>query len=495
MPAGTVLQNQIVPLTPGEDEFLDPNTFGTLGTDPTATATDATATTADATAAPAAGQADAIAGVDNITAEQTGDIQDVTPAQAGTADIAQAGDVADVAQITTPTEDATATFDAALIEGAFAEGVVDPLSLPEVQLNSLLDFEGDEVPIWAKGAVLAAETLMAQRGLTRSTESAQAVAGAILQAALPIAFQNASVYEGMNLANLSNEQQALLSDQSFQNAALQFNASSLNQMTTFFAQLNAQIAIQNMNKNVALETFNAAEANKVNIVNAQLDTQIAGLNTEIEFEQSKLATLNDQFNAAEANRVAAINAGNDLQVQTINAQIDQFNQEIQAATDRLNAVEANKVELSNSLAATQVSLSNAQQETAISQFNTELENSREIFNAQAQQIIEQSNVAWRRAVNTANTAELNAAIQTDVENLYNLSSFALSSLWQQFRDEAFWSFQSGENELDRAANLAIAALERQTAFDLQDDEQTADLFRLIGAFTFNVLDGIGGDGE
>ena len=71
-------------------------------------------------------------------------------------------------------------------------------------------------------------------------------------------------------------------------------------------------------------------------------------------------------------------------------------------------------------------------------------------------------------INTENTAAINAANQANAMNLLSLSNFALSAMWQEFRDEAFWAWTSGENELDRAHNLAIAAFNRQTLFDQID---------------------------
>ena len=44
----------------------------------------------------------------------------------------------------------------------------------------------------------------------------------------------------------------------------------------------------------------------------------------------------------------------------------------------------------------------------------------------------------------------------------------MSALWQQWRDEASWVNTASQNDLNRNHNLAMAALERSTAVDLQD---------------------------
>ena len=65
--------------------------------------------------------------------------------------------------------------------------------------------------------------------------------------------------------------------------------------------------------------------------------------------------------------------------------------------------------------------------------------------------------------------------------------FALSALWQQWRDEAAWVNTSSESELNRAHNLAIAALERSTDLDLQDADKTSKLIQVLGKFGIKTI--------
>ena len=69
-----------------------------------------------------------------------------------------------------------------------------------------------------------------------------------------------------------------------------------------------------------------------------------------------------------------------------------------------------------------------------------------------------SNVAWRRQANTINTAAANQVAMKNVELVYNTSSQAQSFLWQQLRDEANYTWQSGEKEEDRKAQLYAQAI-------------------------------------
>ena len=299
---------------------------------------------------------------------------------------------------------------------------------------------GSPLPAFARGAAEAAKATMQARGLGSSTMLGEALAEGILRSSVPIAaadaetykqiiFQNlannqqaavvnAQAYLQMDLANLSNEQQAnlqnlqarqqtLLTDNAARNAALQFNATSQNQVNQYYDSLNANIQSQNAQRLDAMNQFQAAEVNKMVALNVKNETAIAD--------------------------------------------------------------------------------ANAQREAAISQFNATLEDARQRFNVENQRIIDQANVNWRRQINTANTAAVNAANETNAMNLLNLSNFALSSVWQQWRDEASWVNSSAENEANRNHNLAIAALERSTAFDLQSEASKQALYGLLGQFGMSVF--------
>ena len=94
----------------------------------------------------------------------------------------------------------------------------------------------------------------------------------------------------------------------------------------------------------------------------------------------------------------------------------------------------------------------------INQFNAQVEFDRDKFNVANAQAIEQSNLAWRRQANTINTAAANQAAMQNVQNAFNMSSQAQSFLWQELRDQANYTWQSGENEENRKAQLYAQAL-------------------------------------
>ena len=336
---------------------------------------------------------------------------------------------------------ATGSVTAPMSAAQQALSSLDPRATVQGQLENIsTDIEtslaqGTPLPAFARGAAEAAKATMQARGLGSSTMLAEALAEGILKSSVPIAaadaqtykeviFQNlannqqaavvnAQSYLQMDVANLSNAQQAsmqnlhakqqtLLSDNAARNAALQFNATSQNQVNQFYDSINTNLQTQNAQRSDAMA----------------------------------------QYNNAEANKVAALNAKN----------------------------------------ATAVADANAQRETAISQFNKTLEDARARFNVENQRVIDQSNAVWRRSINTANTTAVNASNETNAMNLLNLSNFAMSGLWQQWRDEASWVQTSSQNTDNRDHNMAIAALERTTSFDLQNSAQKAALYALLGQF-------------
>ena len=395
------------------------------------------------------------------TAGLTGSLQATLPTAPTAPTIAAPGTVTGTS-VTGPATQAASQFTAAQVAGTTptvtaaqmsgltapataAQGTITSDATVKGQLQSLQTevetaiSSGNPLPVWARGAAKATEAAMANRGMSASSMAAEALAEGIMNSAIPIAAQDAATYKDMIIQNLSNNQQAaitnanaylqmdmanlsnrqqanlqnintrqafLLSDQAAANAAYQFNATSQNQVNQFYDNLSGQISNQNAARIDAMKKFSEAEKSKVQALNAQ------------------------------------------------------------------NTVAVNEA--------------NAKREATINQYNATLENNRDQFNVTNQKEIDQSNVVWRRALNTANTAAVNAANQTNAQNLLNISNWALSSAWQQWRDEASWVNTSSENAANRNHNLAMAALERSTALDLQDKASKDSLYELIGKFGFMI---------
>jgi len=336
---------------------------------------------------------------------------------------------------------ATGAVTAPMTAAQQAVSTLDPKATVRGQLESITtDIEaslasGSNLPAFARGAAEAAKATMQARGLGASTMLAEALAEGILKSSIPIAAADAQTYKEVIFQNLSNNQQAaLINAQSYLQMDVA-NLSNAQQASLQNLHANQQTLLSdNAARNAALQ-FNATSQNQVNQF-------YNNLNTGIQSQNAQRSDAMGQFATAESNKITALNAKD----------------------------------------ATAIADANAQRETAISQFNKTLEDARGRFNVENQRVIDQSNAVWRRSINTANSTAANASNETNAMNLLNLSNFAMSGLWQQWRDEASWVQTSSQNVNNRDHNMAIAALERTTAFDLQNSAQKAALYALLGQF-------------
>lgn len=160
----------------------------------------------------------------------------------------------------------------------------------------------------------------------------------------------------------------------------------------------------------------------------------------------------------------------------------QFNASSQAQTDQFMASLKSTIEKSNADRITATSHFNAQQENALTQFSKQLEFNRDQFNTTNSIAIEQSNVAWRRDMNKINTQATNAVNQANAMNSFNMSNQALTFMWQELRDAAKWSFEASQNDKQRAASLAQAALGNEAATDASKVAQ----FTALGSAALNL---------
>jgi len=175
--------------------------------------------------------------------------------------------------------------------------------------------------------------------------------------------ENARNFLQMDMANLNNEQQGvvlqaqldqqrMLSDQAAENAARQFNSTSVNQTNQFMANLQTQVDVNNAARNDAMQQFNATQQNAAEAQRAQLGTQVSLAN-------SQLAAQIDQFNEQ-------INFQQE-QFNVQNAQaIEQSNVQWRRQANTINTAAQNSINQQNAQNAFQLStqqLSNLWQET------------------------------------------------------------------------------------------------------------------------------------
>ena len=300
-------------------------------------------------------------------------------------------------------------------------GNIDPRATVQGQLAQLQEQFKDGTPIWAQGAMREVSALMAQRGLGSSSVAAEAITNALMQSAIPIAQQDASFYQTVSMQNLSNEQQT--------------------EMTKFNARLSSLFNDQ-------------AATNTANNINAASANDLAQFYSSL--SQNVVLTNASAYNAMEQFNATATNQSNQF-VAELGLQADKIN------VDALNEMAQFNTEQVNNLA----------------QFNASMKNNREQFNVQNQIAIDASNVQWRRDVNTANTATTNAAIQADVQNLLGIQQTSLNNIWNHYDTLLNMAFKAEESALDRAANLAIAAMQEEMRSAIQSATNDSNLISSI----------------
>jgi len=363
--------------------------------------------------------------IQDPTRNQLGDIGDIEAQTTNLAGPITAAPGVEAQQGVLSPEVVAASMSAALIDPASLTKAVDeiekinPMQAASMSqhLDELLDgMEDGNVPLWARPAVSKVEQMLASRGISASSVGRDSLFNAIIQAAMPIAQQDASFEQEAYKTNYQAKVNAVMSDVSMEFAAKQFNATSKNQAAQFNAQMKTQVALQN-----------AARADAMSQFNAQMKTQ-ADLQTA-----SRLDAMS-QFNIQTQTQA-------DLQTASRLDAMSQFNVQAEQAGQQFNAAQVN----------------------AMTQMTVQLQSQRDQFNSQMASQIEQSNVNWRRQVNQINTAGINAVNQANVQNAFNLSNQALTFLWQEMRDEAHWEFQATEAEKDRKNQLEASILANETA--------------------------------
>lgn len=361
---------------------------------------------------------------------------DPTLAQAHTATAAQAGpaQTGTAATAATPQNIQTSTYNAALASPSvenvvnqfqYAQGSVDPSSTVQGQMSNLMqDFERG-TPAWAAGAMRESTAQMNARGLGASSMAGAATVQAAMEAALPIALQDANANLQMQFFNLNSQQQALMmandarvqalfTDVAAQNAARQFNAASENQTRQFNANLKTQV-----------DTFNAAQLNAMT-----------------------------QFNASEQNTMSRFNIG-----------------------------EQNEMAKFNATQQTNVSTFNASQMNAIAQFQADMENQRQMFNANNRLIIDQSNAEWRRQVSTTNNANINENNRLAAQMQMNANMAEMNNLFQERRDAMNYAYSNSESEKDRALALLLAQMESDEMAKQRKSNSSDAMWTTLGVFT------------
>ena len=385
-------------------------------------------------------------------------------------------------------------------DAAAAQGNPSAQAMVAQQLDGLMQqFQGGATPAWAAGAMRAATSTMAARGLGASSLAGQAVVQAAMESAMPIAMADAKTIAQFEAQNLSNRQQAamLSAEQRAKFAGMEFDQTF--QMKVMNASKISDIANQNFTAEQQVQLENSRAANTMNLNNlsnrqalvmaeaaalAQLDTanlnnrQQAAVRNAESFLQIDMANLSNQqqtelFKSQQRVQAlftdqAAENAARQFNAASQN-QVDQFFANLASQTSQFNATQRNAQEQFN-----------AGQVNTVNRFNAELNNQRDQFNAQNQLVIAQANAQWRRQIATADTAAINRANELNAAAVLDISKNAYDNLWNYYADTMEWAWESAESELDRAVQIAIAEISAEASDKLAKSQKSSAAKTAIG---------------
>ena len=196
------------------------------------------------------------------------EVDEITDTTAAEGIAAQVGDT----ELTELLDITASTYEAFEVEAA--QGEVTPTMLLRHQLSLYMgDVEAGNAP-WADAAIRKANEIMLKRGLAASSMAGAAIATAILEAATPLAQFDASVFGQMELQNLRNRHETLLSNQSAINASRNFNAKTQAELDQFVAGLRDRILRFNAEQLNSMETFNVDQTNSVKMFYDKLESEI-----------------------------------------------------------------------------------------------------------------------------------------------------------------------------------------------------------------------------
>ena len=396
-------------------------------------------------------------------------------------------------------------------------GIIEGLpeeALVSTQINGLLEgMENGEIPVWARPAVAQVEQMLAQRGMSASTVGRDSLFNAIIQSAMPIAQSNAQAIQSSvaqqrdieareSEANAQRMQQTALTNAQnvFQMDMAQFSADQQTALSNSkFLQTVGLTEANNEQQAVIQDALLMSQANlaeadfyqKTQIQNAQafLSMDMANLNNQqqanvLKAQQNQQRLLSNQSaqNAAAQFNAASENQTNQFMA-NLNAQMNQYNASQMNAMEQFNATQANAAEARRANREADLNKFNAQLITQVDQFNSQQDFARNQWNAANAAAVEASNVQWRRQANTIDTAAQNQINMQNAQNAFNMSSQAMSFLWQELRDQADFDFRGYENEENRKAQIIATAMANEgEAGERYDDYLTSLLSSLSSSY-------------
>jgi len=289
----------------------------------------------------------------------------------------------------------------------------------------------------------------------KNAELAQQMGIANLNVDQQTAMANANTVANMDMTKFNNEQQVVLANSKFMQTATLANLNAKQQAAMQNATAMASLDLATVDQRTRLAVTNAQSFLSMDMANLSNEQQASMLKSQM--EQQQLLSNQSADNASKQFNASSENQTNQFMASLAN-QVEQFNANQLNTAEQFNASQTNARDALEFQVEADLEKANASMVNQINQFNETTAFERNKFNTANAQAIEQSNLAWRRQSNTINTAAANQVSMQNAQNAFNMTSQAQSFLWQELRDQANYTFQSGENEENRKAQLYAQAL-------------------------------------
>ena len=355
-----------------------------------------------------------------------------------------------------------AQLDEQPVEVRAAVAALPTEALVSSQMETLLaGMEDGKTPAWARPAVAAIEQNLAKRGLSASTVGRDALFNAIIQSALPIAQSNAQALQARAAQNLSNQQQANLtqSTQDMQRRMANLaNRQTAEGQTAQYAQQMSVLQSQFTQQGVMAEMQVANEFLARN-AGFQQQMNLANLSNDQQMRLANLSALNqaesENLTAEQQTELANLNVR--MQTNLTQAKIAQQMGIAQLNVDQQRAVQnaamTARVDLTKFNADQQTALANSKfmQTMTMADFNAEQQAAMQNATMMAQMDLAAADQRTKLAITNAQSF-----LAMDMANLSNEQQAIV--LDQQLKQQRILSDQSATN----AARQFNAASKNQT---------------------------------
>jgi hypothetical protein len=306
----------------------------------------------------------------------------------------------------------TAQIDSEPVEVQAAVAALPTEALVSSQMESLLGgMEDGEVPMWARPAVQSVNNMLVRRGLSSSSVGRDALFNSIIQSAMPMAQSNAQALQARAAQNLSNEQQANIT-QSTQSMQMRLanlanrqtsesqTAQMAQQMKTMQSQFRQDAVMTTAQFQQQTRTQDLANRQEAAKMTAQNDQAMRAQNLGNE-QQIELAEM-QYMNATESENMSAEQQGRMMEFQTAADFLSKnagFKQQMELANLN-NDQQMRLANLSalNQAAADQMS---ADQQTELANLNTKMQTNLTSAKIAESMGVAQLNVDQQRAVTNA----------------------------------------------------------------------------------------------